>query len=115
MKANTVGRINPAPGYDIRIRDTESGEIIKGTGESAIGEIEILSPIRIRGYKGQPTIDWFATGDLGYIDADGLLHIKGRIKDQICLYSAIKVNAANIEDRIRQQNFCSEIAVAYER
>ena len=115
VKANTVGRINPGPGYDIRIRDTESGEIIKGTGESAIGEIEILSPIRIRGYKGQPTIEWFATGDLGYIDADGLLHIKGRIKGQICLYNAIKVNAANIEDRIRQQNFCSEIAVAYER
>ena len=115
VKANTVGRINPAPGYDIRIRDTQSGKIIKGNWKSSVGEIEILSPIRIRGYKGQPTIDWFATGDLGYIDADGLLHIKGRIKDQICLYNAIKVNAANIEDRIRQQNFCSEIAVAYER
>ena len=114
-KANTVGRINPAPGYEIRIRNIETGEIIKETGESAVGEIEALSPIRIRGYKGQPTIDWFATGDLGYIDADGLLNIKGRIKDQICLYNAIKVNAANIEDRIRRQNLCSEIAVSYER
>ena len=115
VKANTVGRINPGPGYDIRIRDTESGEIIKGTGESAIGEIEILSPIRIRGYKGQPTIEWFAMGDLGYFDADGLLHIKGRIKDQITLYNTQKVNAANIEDKIRIENLCSEIAVSYER
>ena len=115
MKANSVGRINPAPGYDIRIRDTESGEIIKGTGESAIGEIEVLSPIRIRGYKGQPTIDWLPMGDLGYFDADGLLHIEGRIKDQITLFNAHKVNAANIEDRIRIENLCSEIAVSYER
>ena len=115
MKANTVGRINPAPGYDIRIRDTHTGKIIKGNWESSVGEIEVLSSNRIRGYKGQPTIDWFATGDLGYIDADGLLRIKGRIKDQICLYNAIKVNAANIEDRIRRQGFCSEIAVSYER
>ena len=115
VKANSVGRINPAPGYDIRIRDTESGEIIKGTGESAIGEIEVLSPIRIRGYKGQPTIDWMPMGDLGYFDADGLLHIEGRIKDQITLYNAQKVNAANIEDKIRIENLCSEIAVSYER
>ena len=114
-KANTVGRINPAPGYDIRIRNIETGEIIEETGESAVGEIEALSPIRIRGYKDQPTIDWFVTGDLGYFDADGLLHIVGRIKDQITLYNARKVNAANIEDRIRIENLCSEIAVSYER
>ena len=115
MKANTVGRMNPAPGYDIRIRKIETGEIIEETGESAVGEIEVLSPIRMRGYKGQPTIDWFATGDLGYFDADGLLRIKGRIKDQITLYNAKKVNAANIEDKIRNEDFCYEIAVSYER
>ena len=115
VKANSVGRINPAPGYDIRIRDTESGEIIKGTGESAIGEIEVLSPIRIRGYKGQPTIEWLSMGDLGYFDKDGLLYIRGRIKDEITLYNTKKVNAANIEDKIRNEHFCFEIAVSYER
>ena len=115
MKANTVGRMNPAPGYDIRIRDIHTGKIIIGNWESSVGEIEILSPIRIRGYKGQPTIDWFATGDLGYFDANGLLRIRGRIKEEICLYNAVKVNAANIEDTIRNEHFCSEIAVSYER
>ena len=115
VKANTVGRMNPAPGFGIRIRNTQTGEIINGTGKSAMGEIEILSPYRMRGYKGQPAIDWFATGDLGYTDADGLLHIEGRIKDQITLFNAHKVNAANIEDRIRIENLCSEIAVSYER
>ena len=114
-KANTVGRLNPAPGYDIRIRNIETGEIIEGTGESAVGEIEVLSPTRMRGYKGQPTINWFAMGDLGYFDADGLLHIVGRIKEQITLYNAQKINAANIEDKIRIENLCSEIAVSYER
>ena len=115
VKVNTVGRIIPAPGYGIRIRDTDTGEIIKETGESAIGEIEILSPTRIRGYKGQPTIDWMPMGDLGYLDHDGLLYIKGRIKDEITLYNTTKVNAANIEDKIRNEHFCSEIAVSYER
>ena len=115
VKANTVGRMNPVPGFGIRIRNTQTGEIIKGTGESTIGEIEILSPYRMRGYKGQPTIDWLPMGDLGYFDADGLLHIEGRIKDQITLYNAQKVNAAHIEDKIRIENLCSEIAVSYER
>ena len=115
MKANTVGRIIPSPGYGIRIRNIETGEIIKETGESAIGEIEIISPTRMRGYKGQPTIDWLPMGDLGYLDADGLLYIKGRIKDQITLYNSKNVNAANIEDKIRNEHFCSEIAVSYER
>ena len=64
MKAKTVGRINPAPGYGIRIRGTQTGAIITETGESAIGEIEVLLPIRIRGYKGQPTIEWLSMGDL---------------------------------------------------
>ena len=115
VKSTTIGRINPAPGYDIRIRDTQTGELVKGTGESATGEIEIISPCRIRGYKGQPTIDWLPMGDLGYFDSDGLLHINGRIKDEITLYNTKKVNAANIEDRIRNQHLCSEIAVSYER
>jgi acyl-coenzyme A synthetase/AMP-(fatty) acid ligase len=57
VKQNTVGRINPAPGYDFRIRDIETEEI-KWTASEGIkngvengGEIEILSPIRMRGYR----------------------------------------------------------------
>ena len=46
---------------------------------AADGEIQV-SGATLLGYAGQPpqTDSWFATGDLGFIDAEGFLHITGR-------------------------------------
>ena len=54
------------------------------------GEICLRGPTVIAGYLGDPELNksvfvdgWFRTGDLGRIDADGLLSIDGRVKELI--------------------------------
>lgn len=80
---------SPRDDIDVRIVD-EQGKTVKRGRQ---GEIYIRpnSPGAIfDGYYREPekTIStweqlWFNTGDLGYIDDDGLLHFVGRIKDSI--------------------------------
>jgi len=50
------------------------------------GRIEVMGPMRMAGYAGEPPLDpeaWFDTGDLGEFDADGFLHVKARAGDVI--------------------------------
>ena len=50
---------------------------------AADGEIEIGGPLMV-GYIGQPAQrgrDWWPTGDLGAIDVDGFVHLRGRKKN----------------------------------
>lgn len=50
------------------------------------GEIEVRGPSVFAGYLGEPDRDpasWFATGDVGYLDEDGFLHVVDRRNDLI--------------------------------
>lgn len=54
------------------------------------GEVCIRGPNVTKGYKNNPEANksaflfgWFHTGDLGYLDSDGYLHLVGRIKEMI--------------------------------
>ncbi|MGZ8254805.1 MAG: AMP-binding protein [Burkholderiaceae bacterium] len=50
------------------------------------GRIEVRGPMRMAGYLGQPALAkeaWFDTGDLGMIDPQGCLHVRGRRGDLI--------------------------------
>jgi malonyl-CoA/methylmalonyl-CoA synthetase len=76
----------PLPGISVRVAAAE-----QGTGTLAIGTLEIRGPNVFAGYWGDPektraefTSDgWFKTGDLGRIDANGYVHIVGRVKDLV--------------------------------
>jgi fatty-acyl-CoA synthase len=86
----------PAPGYEIRVIDPETGR------EQPIGvpgEIVVRSPMLMQGYYRKPeetakAIDrdgWLHSGDMGLIRADGHLRFMGRYKDML------KIGGENVD------------------
>jgi acyl-CoA synthetase (AMP-forming)/AMP-acid ligase II/acyl carrier protein len=82
-KPGSVGR--PA-GPEIAILDSEGRRL----PASKRGEIALRGPTITRGYDNDAAAtasafrdNWFRTGDLGYLDAEGYLFIVGRIKEII--------------------------------
>ncbi|GAB2265203.1 Ribonuclease ageritin [Dionaea muscipula] len=80
------GSVGKPVGQEMAILD-ENG-VIQGTG--AHGEVCVRGPNVTKGYKNNPDANksgflfgWFHTGDLGYFDSDGYLHLVGRIKELI--------------------------------
>lgn len=81
--ANTAGK--PFPDTEVRIMRADGALLPDGEP----GEVVIRGYITMRGYFMDPeatarTIDadgWLHTGDIGYIDARGNLHIEDRLKD----------------------------------
>jgi acyl-CoA synthetase (AMP-forming)/AMP-acid ligase II/acyl carrier protein len=79
----TVGR--PA-GVDVRLVDPEGAGVAEGPG----GEVWVRGPRVISSYEADDAVNamafhegWFRTGDLARRDADGWLHISGRLKEII--------------------------------
>lgn len=83
----TAGRA--CPGYGIKIWSLDNKDVELGVGE--IGQIGGKGASLMLGYYGDEATTanslnsdgWFMTGDIGSLDEDGYLHIKGRIKDVI--------------------------------
>ncbi len=94
----------PLPGCSVRI--------------AADGEVLLKGPNIFSGYRGAPeltaevlTDGWFATGDLGSLDADGYLTITGRKKEIIVLDAGKNVQPAGLEDAIRPDPLIQEVVV----
>ncbi|WP_370591157.1 class I adenylate-forming enzyme family protein [Saccharopolyspora montiporae] len=87
-KRGSVGR--PFPGIELRIVDPGTGEPVP-TGE--VGALEA---------KGDqlPGHDWVRTTDLASLDADGFLHIHGRV-DEAINRGGFKVVPSELEDVVR--------------
>ena len=87
--------------------------------ETRQGEIVINSPSMMRGYykNEEATADaftedgWFRTGDLGYIDEDGFIFIKGRLKNMIVGPSGENIYPEEIESVLNSNAYVSESLV----
>ena len=93
---NQQGSVGPAyEGVEVRI-DTDSGEI------------QMRSQALMLGYYKEPALTadtytgdgWLRTGDKGRIDAEGCLHITGRLKDMFKTSKGKYVAPAPIEDKL---------------
>ena len=83
-RLDTVGRA--VPGVSMRVVSLDTGEAV-GPGE--LGEIQVRSDSVMAGYlpdsatAGAFSDDWYRTGDVGHLDAEGWLRITDRSKEMI--------------------------------
>lgn len=110
-KAGSVGV--PPPFYDMRIVGVDDRDLPPGE----IGEIVGRGPITMPGYVNRPEATavalrngWLYTGDLGFIDDEGYLHLVDRKKDMIDS-GGVKVYPKDIEEVIAQHPDVLEVAV----
>ena len=99
--STTVGK--PTPGVELRVVDTSG----RPAPPDEIGEVVVRSPATMRGYWRDPdatarVIDaegWVHTGDLGWLDAAGYLHLRGR-QSEMYIRGGFNVYPGEIEDAL---------------
>nr|WP_240345145.1 malonyl-CoA synthase [Novosphingobium sp. THN1] len=112
-KPGSVGY--PLPGVSLRIAQPESGGALP---QGEIGVIEVKGPNVFRGYWQMPektaeefrNDGYFITGDLGYIDSEGYVHIVGRAKDLI-IAGGFNIYPAEVEAALDEIPGIAESAV----
>lgn len=94
--ADTIGKVNAHPEIQIKIGNPD---------ENGIGEILVKSELMMKGYFRQPELTkdvfedgYFKTGDYGFIDKKGYLHMTGRIKESIVLRTGKKVSPLDVDE-----------------
>ncbi len=95
---------------------------INNPSPDGIGEVYAKAPNVMLGYyKNQKLTDdsfengWFKTGDLGFIDNDGFLHISGRKKNVIISKNGENVFPEEIEDLLNRNAFVMESLIYGEK
>ncbi len=102
-----------------RVVDTLEIKIDSPNPQTVVGEIMVRGENVMTGYYKNPeatreTIDadgWLHTGDLGVIDADGFIFIKGRSKNMILGPSGQNIYPEEIEDKLNNLPFVAESLV----
>ena len=99
----------PSPTTVVGIFDPDTQEEL---GYNKIGEVCVTGPSMMKGYWNNPAETenvmrkhadgriWIHSGDLGLLDEDGFLFIKGRIKRMITRFDGHKVFPVNLESMI---------------
>jgi long-chain acyl-CoA synthetase len=102
-----------------RVVDTLEIKIDSSDPQSIVGEILVRGENVMTGYYKNPqatqeTIEedgWMHTGDLGIIDSDGFIFIKGRSKNMILGPSGQNIYPEEIEDKLNNLPFVGESLV----
>ncbi len=99
----------PLPGLKVEI-DNPNAE--------GIGEIKVSGPSVMMGYyENKEATDqvirngWFYTGDMGYLDSDGFIHITGRLKNVIITKNGKNVYPEEIETLLNRSDYIKESLV----
>ncbi|MDQ6827605.1 MAG: acyl--CoA ligase [Gemmatimonadota bacterium] len=103
----------PIPFAEMRIVDGGGTDLPAGE----VGEILGRSPLLMPGYYKRPDLTaaaivdgWLHTGDLGFADANGFLHLVDRKKDMI-ISGGVNVFPKDIEEIVVQHPAVREVAV----
>lgn len=103
----------PTPFCDMRIVDENGKDLKPGN----VGEIVGRGPLLMPGYYKRPDLTeqaivdgWLHTGDMGYADEAGYLHLVDRKKDLI-ISGGVNVYPKDIEEVVVQHSQVSEVAV----
>ncbi|MFC1894517.1 class I adenylate-forming enzyme family protein, partial [Candidatus Dependentiae bacterium] len=88
------------------------GKVLRGIDLSISekSEIIIFADWVFLGYLNKPSSKKFKTGDLGFIDRDGFLHITDRIKNLV-IKGGVNISPIKLETYIRNFNFFRELVV----
>ena len=110
-KPGTVGRALPL--MSLRVVDAERRPVDAGT----TGEVVVRGPNVCDGYWNRPDATaaafddgWFHTGDLGDLDGDGYLTLRGRRSDVI-ISGGFNIYPREIEDFLLEQQGIREAAI----
>jgi acyl-CoA synthetase (AMP-forming)/AMP-acid ligase II len=110
--ATTVGK--PTPGVELGIASEDGRPLPAGE----VGGVEIRSPATMRGYWNDPeataaAIDpegWIRTGDLGFLDDAGYLHLRGR-QSEMFIRGGFNVYPNEIEDLLARHPKVARAAI----
>ena len=110
-RAGTVGY--PLPGVSLSVRDANGSPVEPG----AVGEVWVKGPTVFPGYWRNPGATasafhdgWFATGDLGQVDTDGCLTLRGRATELI-ISGGFNIYPREIEELLLELDGVREAAV----
>lgn len=108
----TVGY--PLKGCEVKILNEKGEELEPGE----LGTIYVRGPQVMKGYyKNEEATrnvlkeGWLNTGDLGFLSRDGMLTVKGRVKDTIVLLGGENVEPAPIESLLLENTFISQVII----